>query len=101
MSSFYIWKIINEKAYNLQDLTDHVRCAAVADIQLLISAEYIVSMLPDIKAFGLVCKHINVPSLMPDLRLQDKDHSYVQKLNKHLNAIKHRYNLWPWNTNHK
>ena len=59
--------------------TAYVRCAAVAGIQLLMSAEYIVNMLPDIIAFGQTCKNINDPSLMPDLKWQTGNSSKVQK----------------------
>ena len=51
LHSFCICKIINDRAYDLQDPAAHVRHATVADIQLLMPAEYVVSMLPDIKAF--------------------------------------------------
>ena len=53
MVNFHICKIINDRVSDLQDLTGHDRCATIEDIQLLMFAEYIISMLPDIKAFGL------------------------------------------------
>ena len=57
--NFPFCKVINDRAYDLQDPTGHVRCTTVAEIQLLMPAKYIVSMLPDIKAFGCACKYIN------------------------------------------
>ena len=52
MPNFHITKVINDRGYNLQDPTGHVRHATVAGIQLLVPLEYIVSMLLDIKACG-------------------------------------------------
>ena len=52
MPNFHIFTVIDDRTYHLQDPTGHVRHASVADIQLLMPAKYIVSMLPDIKAFG-------------------------------------------------
>ena len=49
---FFICKVINDRAYDLQDPTGHFRWTAGTDIQLLMPAEYVVSTLPDIKAFG-------------------------------------------------
>ena len=63
-------EIIN-KVYDLQGITVHVRHASVADIQSLMPAEYIVSILPDVKSFRWACKYINEPSLMPDLKWQN------------------------------
>ena len=40
---------MNNRAYDLQDPTDHVRHAVVADMQLLMPAEYIVNMLTNVK----------------------------------------------------
>ena len=40
MPNFHICKGINNRAYDLQDLTGSVKCAAVADIQLIMPAEY-------------------------------------------------------------
>ena len=74
------FKVINEIAYDLQYLTGHVRHAILADSQLLMHAEYIVNILPNIRAFGLACMYIYDPSLMPDLKRQDNDPSDVQKL---------------------
>ena len=52
MLNSHICKVIHDRAYDLQDPTDYVRCATLAKIQLFMPAEYIVSMLPDIRAFG-------------------------------------------------
>ena len=38
--------------YDLQDPAGHVQCATVADVQLLMPAEYIVYILTHVKAFG-------------------------------------------------
>ena len=54
MPNFYVCKVINNGAYDLQDTF----------------AEYIVSMLPDVKAFRWTDKYINDPSFMPDLKWQ-------------------------------
>ena len=51
MPNIRICKVANDRAYDLQDQTGHVQHAIVAKIQLLMPAEYIVSMLPDVKAF--------------------------------------------------
>ena len=52
MPKFHSFKIINNRAYDLQDQTGHVGHTSVTDIQLLMPAEYTVNMLPDRKAFG-------------------------------------------------
>ena len=66
MPNFHICKVINDGIYDIQDLTGHVRNASVADIQFLMPAENIVSMLlPDIKVFRQACKSINYPSFIP------------------------------------
>ena len=51
MPNFCICEVINDRAYNLWDLTDHVRLTSVADIQLLMPTEYIVNILQDMKTF--------------------------------------------------
>ena len=79
MPDFHICQVINDRAYDLQDPTGHVRCTSVTDIKLLMPAEYIVSMLLDIKAFGWSCKYINDPSLMLDLKWQNGGVGNVQK----------------------
>ena len=48
------------------------------DIQLLMPAEYIVSMLPDVKALGWTCKYINDPSFMLHLKVQNLDKICVE-----------------------
>ena len=68
MPNFCICKVIYDRPYDLQNPTGNVRHDAVADIQLLMPAEYIVSMLPDTKVFRWACTYINGPFLMPDLR---------------------------------
>ena len=55
MPNFCICKVISDRASVLQDLTGHVRCATAADIQMLMSTEYSVTMLLDIKEFGWAC----------------------------------------------
>ena len=52
MPIFCICKVIYGRAYDLQDPAGHIRHAMVADIQLLMYAEYIVSMVLNVKAFG-------------------------------------------------
>ena len=47
---FHICKAINDRAYDLENPSDHVHHASVADIQFLIPPNYI-SLLPDAKAF--------------------------------------------------
>ena len=51
-------------------------------------AEYIVSKLPDIKAFRQACKYINDPSLMPDLGWQNS--SVEKNVNKNVNTPKYK-----------
>ena len=51
----------------IQDTTEHVRQVSVADIQLLLPAEHIVSPLLNDKAFERTFKFINHPNLMPNL----------------------------------
>ena len=41
MPNFHICKVISDRANDLQDPTDHVRCTAAANIQLVMSVEYI------------------------------------------------------------
>ena len=67
MSNFHICKAINDRAYDLQDCSGHVGHVSVANTQLLLPAEYIVSLLLDAKAFGRTHRYIKDPSLMPDL----------------------------------
>ena len=52
MSNFHICKVINDRPYDLQNPSGHVCHNFVEDIQLLIPAEYIVTLLPDAKVFG-------------------------------------------------
>ena len=73
--------------------TGHVRHATVADILLLMLAEYIVSNLQGIKEFRLACKYIDDPSFIPDLKLQNGDQNSVQKLDQISDATKYRYNV--------
>ena len=82
MPDICICKVINDRAYDLQDPTCHVRHASMADIQLLMSAEYIVHILPEIKVFGWGCMYINGPSLMADLKWQISSVGNVQILYK-------------------
>ena len=93
MPDFHICKVINNRPYDFEDPTGHVQHASVADIQLLMPAEYIVSMLPNIKAFGQAWKYINVPSMMPDLNWQHNSIGNVQTLDKNLNVTKHKFGL--------
>ena len=93
MPKFCICKVINDRAYDLKDLTGHVRCAAVTDVQLLMPAEYIVSMLPEIKVFGWACNYINDPFLMPDLKCQNSNLENAQTLDQNANTTKHKYDL--------
>ena len=52
MPNCHICKVLYDRKYDLQYPNGQVRCAAVADSQLAMPAEYIVSMLTNIKAFG-------------------------------------------------
>ena len=90
MPNFCICKAIKNRAYELQGPCGHVRCSTVADIQLLMPTECIVSMLLDIKAFGQLCKFINDPSLMPDLKWQKSNPSNVPKSYQNVDATKYR-----------
>ena len=87
MPNFHICKVANERVYDLQDSTGHIRCTSVADIQLLMTAEYIVSMLPDIKAFGRAYKYINDSFLMPNLKWQNSSVRNVQTLDKNVDKM--------------
>ena len=49
--TFRSFKVINERLCDLQEPTGCVRYAALADIQLFMPAEYIVSMSSDETAF--------------------------------------------------
>ena len=51
MSNFHIYKVINYRAYDLQDPSGYVSCTAVADIHSLIPPEYIHSTLPTMKKY--------------------------------------------------
>ena len=78
LPNFCICKVISERMYDSQDPTGHVKRTAIADIQLLMPVEYIVSTLPDITVFEQACKDINYPSTMPDLKSQNNDQSDLQ-----------------------
>ena len=95
MPNFYVCKMINDKAYDLQDKTCHVRLASVADIHLLMPAEYIISMLPDIKAFRWACKYTNDPSFMHNLYWQKSSvyKSIDKNVDENVNTTKHKYSL--------
>ena len=93
MPNLHICKVKNEKGYDLQDPAGHIQHATVPDIQLLMPAECIVSMLLNVRAFRWACKYINDPFLMPDLQQQDRDQNDIQKLDQNPNAVTHRYNL--------
>ena len=67
VSNFHICKVINERVYGLQVLCGYICQALVADIQLLLPVEYIVSFLLDTKAFERSHKYVNDPSIMPQL----------------------------------
>ena len=54
---FCMCKVINDRAYDLQDQADHDRHAVVADMQLLMPAEYIINMLANVKYLD---KHANI-----------------------------------------
>ena len=77
--------------------TSHVRHTCVADIQLWMPADYIVSKLPDIKAFGRACKYINDPSIMPDLNWRNSSAGSIETLDQNVdinvNITKHKYGL--------
>ena len=85
ITNFRICKIINDRAYDLQDLTGNVGHAVIADIQLLMPAEYIVNLLPHTRTFGKACKYINDPSLMLDLNGSNPDQKHAEQSNGNLN----------------
>ena len=93
MPNFCICKGTNDRAYDLEDPTHHVIWTLVVDIQLLIPTEYTVSISPDIKAFGWVCKYINDQSLKLDLKWQYSNVENVQTVNWNVNLTKHKYGL--------
>ena len=64
--------------YNSKGTAGHVRHVAIAGIQMFVPAEYIVSMLPDERAFGQTCKYINDPFFMPGLNWSNIDQN-IQK----------------------
>ena len=49
LPNFCICKVIDHRPYNLKDPTGHVGWVSLADIPLLMPAEYVVSMFPEIK----------------------------------------------------
>ena len=61
-------KVINDRAYDLQDPTGHVYWASVVYTHVLMLAEYIASLIPDTKEFRRVHKYINDPCLMSYLQ---------------------------------
>ena len=56
-----------------RDPTGHVQCSAIADIQLLMPAKCILSLLPGETSFGKAGYYINNPSLIPDLNWSNPD----------------------------
>ena len=86
------YAVINDRAYDLQNPSGHIKCASVADMQLLMPARYTVSISINMKGFGWACKYINDP-LMPDLNWQHSSMENVQTLDKNINVIKHNYSL--------
>ena len=66
-------------------------CKVINDM----AAEYIVYMLPDLKAFGQECKYINDPSLMPDLKWQNIPVGNSQTLDQNVKVTKHKHGLQP------
>ena len=50
----------------MDDPSGHFQCATVAKIHLLMSAEYMGSLLLDAKELGKVCTYINDPSPVPN-----------------------------------
>ena len=95
MPNFHICEVLNDRTYDLQDITSHGRHVSVADNQLLMPAEYIVSILPDTKSFRQACKYINESSLMPDLKRQNSsaDKSVNKTVDKNINTTEHKYGL--------
>ena len=81
MPNFHICKVINYRAHDLQCPTGHVQHASVADIQLLMPAEYLVSMVPDINVFRWGFKYIN------HLKWQSKNVGIVQMVDKNVNIM--------------
>ena len=65
--NFHIFKVINDKEFDLLNSSMHACQAIVADIQLLLPAEYNINFLHDAKAFYTACKYINAPGLMDNL----------------------------------
>ena len=93
MPNFCICEVINDRAYDIQDPTCHVRYVAVVGIQLIMPVEYIFSILPDIKTFGWACKYINDSCLMPDQIWQYSTVGNAQTLDQNVNVTKHKYGL--------
>ena len=54
-----ICKVINDMMHDLQEPYGNIYCLSVAEIQVLMPAEYIVTLLPDAKTFGTVHKYFN------------------------------------------
>ena len=46
MLNFHVCRVFNDRVYDLQDPAGHIKCASLADIQLLKPAEFIVIVLP-------------------------------------------------------
>ena len=82
---------------DLQGPSGQVQQAAIADIHLLVYAEYIASLLPNVRAFWRECKYINDVSFMPDLNCANSGQNR-EKSNINSNALMHVYNLRLWKT---
>ena len=73
-SNFYTCKVINDRAYDLQEPSGDICQASVVDIYLLMMAEYIIKILPDAKAFEREHKYISDPPLMTNLQWKNSKH---------------------------
>ena len=93
MTNFRMCKIIHDRIYDLQNPSGHVWCLALAGIQLLMPAEYIVSLLPDKIEIWRTCRYINDPSIMPNLNWSDPDQKQREKSTRNLNEWRQAYYL--------
>ena len=97
MSNIRIWKVINDRAYNLQNHDHYVHQTCIVDIHLLVLAEYIVSLLPDAKVIKRVHKYNNDFYLTPDLQginlATSCDHKPLQNADSQSTRKQHTYHL--------
>ena len=68
----------------MHDPSDHICHASVLDNYLVMSAKYIVTLLPDAKPFERVHKYISDPPLIPKFQWTNPGTSVEQKTPKKL-----------------